>query len=78
MIHDYPAEPYAPAFKEYAEIGAALVQLHIQYEQRPEYPLQQTETGKLNWRVEKMLLTKDRSQLKYNTFLTLSGIPPAA
>jgi predicted helicase len=34
------------------------------------------ETGKLNWRVEKMSLSKDKTQLKYNDFLTLSGIPP--
>jgi len=52
------------------------MQLHIHYEQQPEYPLQRTETGKLNWRVEKMSLSKDKTQLKYSSFLTLSGIPP--
>jgi len=40
------------------------------------YPLKRRETGKLDWRVEKMSLTKDKTQLKYNGFLTLSGIPP--
>jgi predicted helicase len=30
----------------------------------------------LNWRVEKMRLSKDKTQLKYNDFLTLAGIPP--
>lgn len=30
---------------------------------------------KLDWRVEKMRLSKDKSQLAYNGFLTLSGIP---
>jgi predicted helicase len=29
-----------------------------------------------NWRVEKMRLSKDKSQIKYNNFLTLAGIPP--
>jgi len=52
------------------------MKLHIEYEQQPEYPLDRTETGKLNWRVEKMSLSKDKTQLKYNSFLTLSGIPP--
>jgi predicted helicase len=57
-------------------IGAALMKRHIEYENQAEYPLERTETGKLNWRVEKMALSKDKTQLKYNEFLTLSGIPP--
>lgn len=48
----------------------------IGHEQQPEFPLKCTETGKLDWRVEKMALPKDKTQLKYNGFLTLSGIPP--
>jgi len=48
------------------------------YEQQPEYPLSKTEkTGqKLDYRVDKMKLTKDKTSLIYNKFLTLSGIPP--
>jgi predicted helicase len=30
----------------------------------------------LNWRVEKMRLSKHKSSLTYNDFLTLDGIPP--
>ena len=30
----------------------------------------------LDWRVEKMKLSKDKTSLIYNDFLTLSGIPP--
>jgi len=33
---------------------------------------------KLNWRVEKMRLTKDKTALVYNDFLTFAGIPEAA
>ena len=65
----------APDFKRYAEIGAALMKLHIEYEQQAESKLERTDTGKLDWRVEKMALSKDKTQLKYNGFLTLSGIP---
>jgi predicted helicase len=46
------------------------------YENQREYPLERRETGKLDWRVEKMSLSKDKTQLKYNDFLILSGIPP--
>jgi predicted helicase len=66
----------APQFREFARIGAALMTLHIEYEKQAEYPLERRETGKLNWRVEKMTLSKEKTQLKYNEFLTLSGIPP--
>ena len=54
------------------------MKLHIEYEQQSEYPLERRETGKLDWRVEKMALSKDKSQLRYNEFLTLSGIPAEA
>jgi predicted helicase len=76
LKRELPRIPYAPNFQKYAEIGAALMKLHIEHEQQPEYPLDRQETGKLNWRVEKMSLSKDKTQLKYNDFLTLSGIPP--
>ena len=32
----------------------------------------------LDWRVEKMRLSKDKAQLRYNGFLTLDGIPAEA
>jgi predicted helicase len=76
LKRDLPRIPFVPEFHLYAKIGAALMKLHIEYEQQPEYPLQRMETGKLNWRVEKMALSKDKTQLRYNDFLTLSGIPP--
>lgn len=30
----------------------------------------------MDYRVEKMRLSRDKSKLKYNDFLTLAGIPP--
>ncbi|MHB8390020.1 MAG: type ISP restriction/modification enzyme [Acidobacteriaceae bacterium] len=76
LKRDLPRIPFVPEFREYAKIGAALMKLHIEYEQQPEYPLERTEKGTLDWRVEKMALSKDKTQLRYNDFLTLSGIPP--
>ncbi|MCB9421259.1 MAG: hypothetical protein H6667_15765 [Ardenticatenaceae bacterium] len=40
----------------------------LQHEENPDEPL--------NYRVEKMRLSKDKTSLKYNDFLTLHGIPP--
>jgi predicted helicase len=52
-----------------------LADLHVNYEQQREYPLERIEKGQLNWRVEKMRLSKDKTTLAYNDFLTLKGIP---
>ena len=65
----------APEFRRFAEIGATLMKLHIDYEQQAEYPLQRTETGKLNLARGEDDALKDKTQLRYNEFLTLSGIP---
>jgi predicted helicase len=78
LKRELPRIPMAPEFRRFAEIGAALMKLHIEYEQQAEYSLERRETGKLDWRVEKMALSKDKTQLKYNDFLTLSGIPAEA
>jgi predicted helicase len=75
LKRELPRIPYAPDFARYAGIGKKLMDLHIHYEQQPEYPLERTETGKLDWRVQKMKLSKDKTKLVYNSFLTLCGIP---
>jgi predicted helicase len=53
--------------------------LHIDYEQQPEYPLEQIEDPKaeVSFRVTRMKLSKDKSELRYNDFLLLRGIPAA-
>ena len=63
LKRELPRIPMAPEFRRFAEIGAALMKLHIEYEQQAEYPLGRTETGRLDWRVEKMTLSKDKTQL---------------
>ena len=63
-------------FRAFVEAGRRLAELHVNYEQQDEYPLERVEKGQLNWRVEKMRLSKDKSTLVYNDFLTLKGIPP--
>lgn len=76
LRRELPRIPMAPDFRQYAEIGKKLMDIHIHYEKQPEYSLERTETGKLDWRAEKMKLSKDKTQIAYNSFLTLSGIPP--
>ena len=81
LKRDLPRLPYAPDFRGFANAGARLTDIHIGYEGAEEYPkLRAIETpGKpLDWRAEKMKLSKDKTQLTYNDFLTLDGIPSKA
>ena len=78
LKRDLPHIPFAKDFCGFAEAGARLADLHVNYESQPEYGLKfvQNLNVQLNWRVEKMKLSKDKTSLVYNDFLTLSGIPP--
>lgn len=75
-----PRIPYAPDFNSFAKAGEKLADLHVNYETQPEYKLEfiENKNAKLSWRVEKMRLSKDKTSLVYNDFLTLSGIPAKA
>ena len=78
LKRDLPHIPFAEDFWGFATAGAQLADLHVNYESVPKYdglqPME-TEGMKVNWRVEKMKLSKDKTQLIYNDFLTLDGIP---
>ena len=65
-------------FRAFVKAGERLADLHVNYEKQPEYPLEKIEKKgeKLDWRVEKMRLSRDKASIIYNQFLTLSGIPP--
>ena len=80
LKRDLPHLPYAPGFWKFAKAGQRLGAIHIGYEDMEEYQLALIETpGKpLDWRVEKMRLSKDKAQIKYNDFLTFDGIPSKA
>ena len=73
----------SPSFSDfwsYVITGRRLGEIHVSYEDQPEYLLDSIEAPSkpLDWRVEKMKLSKDKTQIRYNDFLTLAGIPPEA
>jgi predicted helicase len=80
LKRELPRIPFTGDFKGFAEIGKRLAEIHVDYEEQPEYPLEKIETPgvPLEWRVEKMKLSKDKRSLIYNEFLTLGGIPDEA
>ena len=80
LKRDLPHLPYVPDFWAFAKAGQRLGEIHVGYEEMEAYPLRFVETPDtpLDWRVEKMRLSKDKTGVKYNDFLTLDGIPAKA
>jgi len=80
LKRELPRIPFPPDLHAFAAAGKRLMELHIDYEQQPEYPLEEIEQPGKPWtlRVEKMSLSKDKTELRYNEALTLRGIPPSA
>ena len=78
LKRDLPRLPFAPNFWEFVKAGERLAHLHLHYEELPvDGTLQLIETpgAPLDWRVTQMKFSKDKTQLRYNDFLTLDGIP---
>ena len=80
LKRDLPHVPFAPKFWEFVEAGKRLAKIHVHYEDQPQYKLDLIETPDmpLDWRVEQMRFSKDKTQIRYNDFLTLAGIPTEA
>ena len=77
LKRDLPHIPFAPEFWEFVEAGRRLAEIHVHYEDQPQYKLDLIETPDmpLDWRVQQMRFSKDKTQIRYNDFLTLGGIP---
>ena len=80
LKRELPRIPLAPDFKAFAKAGKMLADLHLNYEKLEEWPLEwiEAEGVPLSYEVEKMRLSKDKTQLKVNESLTLAKIPPEA
>jgi predicted helicase len=80
LKRELPRIPFAPNFEAFASAGRALMDLHLKYENAPEWPLvrQEAPHTKLEWRVERMKISRDRRAVIYNEFLTLVGVPEKA
>jgi predicted helicase len=77
LKRDLPHIPFVSpeAFRRFVDGGRTLADLHVGYESAAEYPLEHVERAPFSWRVERMKLSPDRTQLVYNESLTLRGIP---
>ena len=82
LKRDLPHIPFAKDFWGFVKAGKALADLHVNYEFVPKYEkLQLKETSntqRIDWQVEKMRFSKDKTQIYYNDYFTLVGIPAEA
>ena len=80
LRRELPRIPFASDFAAFAKAGDRLAALHTGYEAQKEFKLGRVETPGMrpDWRVERMKLSKDKSELRYNDWLTLTGIPAVA
>ena len=87
LKRDLPRVPNAPDFWTFARAGQRLAEIHVGYEEVPEYEggngepslrLVANEEVPFTWRVEKMRLSKDKTQIKYNDSLIIDRIPTKA
>jgi len=79
LKRELPRLPMASDFWAFSKAGEKLADLHLNYEQQTPYPLKIIENPKaaFSLKVEKMRLSKDKTKLIYNDFITLEGIPEA-
>ncbi len=84
LRRELPRLPYAPDFWTFARAGQRLAEIQVGYEEVPEYEggngepslrLVANEEVPFSWRVEKMRLSKDKTQITYNDSLIIDGIP---
>lgn len=79
LKRDLPRIPFAPDFRAFSKAGKELAKWHLDYESVEPYKLefQLTKDVPLSYLVDdKMRLSKDKTELKVNPSLTLTGIPP--
>ena len=82
LKRDLPHIPFAKDFWGFVKAGKALAALHVNYESVPKYEKLQLKetpnTQRIDWQVEKMRFSKDKTQIYYNDYFTLAGIPAEA
>ena len=77
---DLPRIPLREDFGEFVKAGEKLAELHVGLKSARDYPLQSVMAPgvRLSYKIERMKLSKDRTQLVINETLTLAGIPVEA
>jgi predicted helicase len=78
LKNEFPHIPFYKDFWKWSEWGKTLMDLHINFEQVPTYPLQREEIDPETSRkaiVPKLLTRKESGKIEIDTLTTLTGIP---
>ncbi len=80
LRRELPRIPYASDFWAYCRAGQQLAELHLNYQQQPEYPLTRLYAPDQphDWTVRRMRWNAEKTAILYNDWLTLGGVPPEA
>ena len=80
LRRELPRVPFCPDFHGFANAGKRLLDLHLGFEDQPEFSLKKVENKRAEYdlAVSKMRLNKSAGLIVYNHFLTLEGIPEEA
>jgi predicted helicase len=80
LRRDLPRIPLVEKWRPIATAGACLADLHVSFDNVEPWPIKliETPTLPLDWRVERMALSKDRTSIRLNASLTLAEIPSDA
>ena len=80
LKRELPRIPFAPDINAFAEFGAKLARLHLDYELVEQYPLEEIKNPihPRSFRVESAMryTNKEKTAILVNDYLTLVGIPP--
>lgn len=72
---ELPRIPFAKDFWFISNIGKELAELHLNYENVQPFDLESEVKNPIDWKVDKMRLSKDKKNLVYNQSITLLNIP---
>lgn len=74
-----PRIPFAPDFWKFAQIGKQFADLHVNYEKVEPFKLETVQNREVfsdvQFKIKKMKLSADKTQLVYNEAITFTGIP---
>ena len=73
-------DPLRDEFSEFVQAGEKLAKLHVGYRGTEDYPLHSVVAPgvRLSYRIDRMKLSSDKTQLIVNDTLTMAGIPSEA
>ncbi|WP_391591766.1 Type ISP restriction/modification enzyme, C-terminal specificity domain [[Mycoplasma] cavipharyngis] len=78
LTKESPRIPYLKDFWKYVEIGQKLMDLHVNYEEISPYQNVEIDIKKEDYTIKKLKFSNDRTEIKFNEYITIKNIPTRA